>query len=267
MTVSNNNLSNFEAKFIRYIQYSSISRIVKKRLRNDFKDYISLLKLSNPAKIYGNYRKLFSARTINTSKQLFMAKYKNAKRWDQFIGKFNSFKMHLILSENNYQTVSNYTITYQDLLDKFITYLETEKFSSSTVRNYKADLKQLLQYLNENNINLEDISDADLLKSYSDYLDNRLLLDSDSVKRKFSAISSFIKWAKKKTDFFQDTEANITEIKPKFNILKNNADHHNMNIIQDVQSDHTPSSRSYKFNFQVLFYSLILIVLSISLSI
>ena len=244
--MSDYNLSNFEANLLKYLNELSISRKVKKRLKSDTRDYINVLKLSYPAKNFGNFRKLFSAKRLKIFKLLFNSKHKNLKRWQQLEKIITSFRDYLIRHENNYQTISEENTNYQDEVYRFIHYLEGKKFSLSTIKNYQADLNQVIKYLQENDLKLENLLDTDILLSFSDFLDKKLLLSPESVKRKLSAISSFFKWFRHKK----------AEIKP------------------NIQSLH-PTTKNISFipyqviipNISSLIYALLLIILSVSLSI
>ena len=204
--MSINNLYNFEAIFNKFIETLTISRTGKKGLKTDFKDYLNVLKLSFPAKKLGNYSRLFSAQVINLVLPLFKAKHKNMKSLQQFNHTLNSFRKYLIHTKHIYQTISDDSKNDQEIINSFIRFLDKKKFSASTIKNYQSDLNQLAGFLDEYNFSLNNLKEEQVLNSYVIYLNKKLILSPDSIKRKLSSLSSLLKWI---------GNSNFAEIKPK----------------------------------------------------
>ncbi|OGM19889.1 hypothetical protein A2686_01465 [Candidatus Woesebacteria bacterium RIFCSPHIGHO2_01_FULL_38_10] len=83
--------------------------------------------------------------------------------------------------------------TLKNLLPKFIKDLEEKDRSPSTILAYRADLTQLLKYLEEKNkVNLSRILQSDI-ESFRDSLLNQKYT-AKSVSRKLNAVKTFFRW-------------------------------------------------------------------------
>ena len=271
MSISQYNLSNFEANFYIYLKNLSISRIVKKRLKNDFKDYLTVLRLSFPAYNLGNFNRLFTANILQTVLKLNRRKNKNIKRWSHFKEILLSYKDHLNRQENIYQSTANNSLSDSEIFSEYLKSLTKKKLSSSTYHNYKADIKQFIAYIYSRQLTLDFINSSSTLADFLVYLKNNLKLSDQSVSRKLSALNSFKLWIKeagKEFNYLQILSEEIPKINEsglKIPIGKTTPE----SLYSDPQSNPavssvSPPSASPLTSF---FYSFILLILSVSLSI
>lgn len=256
MTVANYTLSNFEANYIKYLNNSSISRTIKKRLKLFFKDYLNYLRLIFPAENFGNYRKLFTATTLTPFKKIFLSRNRNQARWQYFENNLISFKDYLERNINIYQTTSESINSRDNILKDFLDYLIRKSFSQSTVKNYKADINQLLQFLEKYELQLNDLNNQNTLSSFSEYLTEKLSLTAFSVNRKLSALSSFLKWLYKSGNLELNKITHLPERKTKIVIVNKSPEYSDSPKIQ-ISSLRIPN----------IFYSFLIIILTISLTI
>jgi integrase/recombinase XerD len=81
----------------------------------------------------------------------------------------------------------------KDLLPQFIKSLEEKKRSPSTILAYRADLEQLLEYLNNKNKVLpEQVNESDIEGFKTNLLNQKYT--AKSVSRKLNAVKTFYRW-------------------------------------------------------------------------
>jgi site-specific recombinase XerD len=96
--------------------------------------------------------------------------------------------------------------TFKDLLPKFINYLETKGRSPSTILAYRADLEQLLNFLQDKNkVTTTQVTQSDI-EIFRDSLLNQKYTPK-SVSRKLNAVKTFFRWLMQETHL----TANIAE--------------------------------------------------------
>jgi tyrosine recombinase XerC len=90
--------------------------------------------------------------------------------------------------------MGNKASTMQEVFNKYIQYLETERnVSPYTVRNYTTDLSDFFQFLKGKEISLLEDVDRHVLRDYLSYLVGRGIVKA-SIARKLSAIRSFYRY-------------------------------------------------------------------------
>lgn len=84
-------------------------------------------------------------------------------------------------------------VVLKNILPKFITDLETKGRSTSTVLAYRADLEQLVSYLEQNGKGLSAQITKDDIAAFRDTLLNKKYTPK-SVSRKLNAVKTFFRW-------------------------------------------------------------------------
>src|SRR5258708_35635833 len=79
------------------------------------------------------------------------------------------------------------------ILPKFIDYLKEKKRSPSTILTYRADLDQLILYLNEKNKGLIDTIKKEDIEGFRDWLLMQKYTPK-STSRKLNAVKTFFRW-------------------------------------------------------------------------
>ena len=109
-------------------------------------------------------------------------------------------------------------------LDEFVLYLKYLKnYSDYTVKSYKKDVSQYLDFLKDNELNLDNISKDDIISFFKTLYDKNI--SKRSLKRKVAAIRHFYRFLMKedyvKTNPFLNVKTAKPEIKyPKVLFLK-----------------------------------------------
>ncbi|QQG47572.1 MAG: tyrosine-type recombinase/integrase [Candidatus Woesebacteria bacterium] len=108
----------------------------------------------------------------------------------------------------------------KSLLPKFIENLKTKGRSPATILAYRADLEQLILYLEKNNkLNASDVASSDL-NSFRDYLLAQKYTPK-SASRKLNAVKTFFRWLKDENIIANDPSKEVVHPKieasqPKF---------------------------------------------------
>ncbi|MBI5452463.1 site-specific integrase, partial [Candidatus Gottesmanbacteria bacterium] len=90
---------------------------------------------------------------------------------------------------------------WDPLVSKFLLKLQKDNAPSSTLRNYKSDLIQFFSTRPPLASSARGGLEKNYLTDFSNHLQNNLHLSSSTIKRKSSAVRSFLKWARKKGYF------------------------------------------------------------------
>ncbi|OGM11773.1 hypothetical protein A2Z22_04345 [Candidatus Woesebacteria bacterium RBG_16_34_12] len=102
--------------------------------------------------------------------------------------------------------------TLKELLPKFIKNLEEKKRSPSTILAYRADLEQLIDFLQKKNKVIPDQASSSEIESFRDSLITQKYTPK-SVSRKLNAVKTFFRWLLANKKILTDPSKNVAHPK------------------------------------------------------
>src|SRR4030042_6325657 len=102
--------------------------------------------------------------------------------------------------------------TLKELLPKFIKNLEEKKRSPSTILAYRADLEQLIDFLQKKNKVIPDQASSSEIESFRDSLITQKYTPK-SVSRKLNAVKTFFRWLLANKNILTDPSKNVAHPK------------------------------------------------------
>ncbi len=106
-------------------------------------------------------------------------------------------------------------VVFQDALEKFISYLKEQKRASATILAYKADIAQLIKFLEDKGLTSPGGVTTELLEEFKADLENNGYI-AKSVSRKINSIKTFFKFLK--TEGFSQADPAAPVSHPKYEI-------------------------------------------------
>ena len=106
-------------------------------------------------------------------------------------------------------------VVFKDALEKFVNYLKEQKRASATILAYKADIAQLIKFLEVKGLTSPGGVTTNLLEEFKADLETNGYI-AKSVSRKINSIKTFFKFLK--TEGFVETDPATTVTHPKYEI-------------------------------------------------
>ncbi len=111
--------------------------------------------------------------------------------------------------------MTNHLTSLDGAIDKFLTHLKNENRSTNTIIAYENDLKQLAEFVNQNNIANVDEIKTDHIRDFKNHLLREKKYTNKTVSRKLNSIKSFFRFLATSGIITQDPADNIAH--PKIN--------------------------------------------------
>lgn len=111
--------------------------------------------------------------------------------------------------------MTNHLTSLDGAIDKFLIHLKNENRSTNTIIAYENDLKQLVEFVGQNNITNIDQVKTDHIKNFKNYLLKEKKYTNKTVSRKLNSVKSFFRFLVDSGVIAQDPADNIAH--PKIN--------------------------------------------------
>ena len=111
--------------------------------------------------------------------------------------------------------MNNNLASLKGAIDKFLTHLKNENRSSNTIIAYENDLKQLAEFIGQDNVFNADQVNTDHIKNFKKYLLEEKKYTNKTVSRKLNSIKSFFRFLAGSGVINQDPAGDIAH--PKIN--------------------------------------------------